>query len=54
MAMTTMTAVKSRLVTVLKADSNLSGIQITYGDAGEAQRKECIYLGVFSTNQHSH
>lgn len=53
MAMTTMTAVKSRLVTVLKADSNLSGIQITYGDAGEAQRKECIYLGDITTNQHT-
>ena len=38
-------SVKSTLLTKLKADSDLSGIQITYGDPGQAGRRECIFIG---------
>ena len=45
MASTTIYSVKSTLLTKLKADSDLSGIQITYGDPGQAARREFIFIG---------
>ena len=45
MASTTIYSVKSTLLTKLKAESDLSGIQITYGDPGQAGRRECIFIG---------
>ena len=45
MASTTIYSVKSTLLTKLKADSDLSGIQITYGDPGGAARREFIFIG---------
>ena len=45
MASTTIYSVKSTLLTKLMADSDLSGIQITYGDPGQAARREFIFIG---------
>ena len=45
MASTTIYSVKSTLLTKLKAESDLSGIQITYGDPGQAARREFIFIG---------
>ena len=45
MASTTIYSVKSTLLTKLKADSDLSGIQITYGDPGGAARREHVFIG---------
>jgi len=45
MASTTIYSVKSTLLTKLKAESDLSGIQITYGDPGGAARREFIFIG---------
>ena len=45
MASTTIYSVKSTLLTKLKADSDLSGIQITYGDPGQAARREFVFIG---------
>ena len=45
MASTTIYSVKSTLLTKLKAESDLSGIQITYGDPGGAARREHIFIG---------
>ena len=45
MASTTIYEVKAALLTKLKADSDLSGIQITYGDPGQAARREFIFIG---------
>ncbi len=48
--MTTMASAKSALLTQLKAESGLSGIQVTYGEAGGAQRRECVFIGDISSN----
>ncbi len=45
MASTTIYSVKSTLLTKLKAESDLSGIQIAYGDPGQAARREFIFIG---------
>ena len=45
MASTTIYSVKSTLLTKLQAESDLSGIQITYGDPGGAARREFIFIG---------
>ena len=45
MASTTIYSVKSTLRTKLQAESDLSGIQITYGDPGGAARREFIFIG---------
>jgi len=45
MASTTIYSVKSTLLTKLKAESDLSGIQITYGDPGQAARREFVFIG---------
>ena len=45
MASTTIYEVKAALLTKLKAESDLSGIQITYGDPGGAARREHIFIG---------
>ena len=45
MASTTIYEVKAALLTKLKAESDLSGIQITYGDPGQAGRREFIFIG---------
>ena len=45
MASTTIYSVKSTRLTKLKAESDLSGIQITYGDPGQAARREFIFIG---------
>ena len=45
MASTTIYSVKSTLLTKLQAESDLSGIQVTYGDPGGAARREFIFIG---------
>ena len=45
MASTTIYEVKAALLTKLKAASDLSGIQITYGDPGGAARRAHIFIG---------
>ncbi len=45
MASTTIYSVKSTLLTKLKAESDLSGIQIAYGDPGQEARREFIFIG---------
>ena len=45
MASTTIYSVKSTLLTKLQAESDLSGIQVTYGDPGGAARRECVFIG---------
>ena len=45
MASTTIYEVKAALLTKLKAESDLSGIQITYGDPGGAALREHIFIG---------
>ena len=45
MASTTIYEVKAALLTKLKAESDLSGIQITYGDPGQAARREFVFIG---------
>ena len=52
MAGSTMYAVKAQLLTLLQANSTLSGIQCAYGDPGEAMRRECLYLGDVVSNTH--
>ena len=50
MAGSTMYAVKAQLLTLLQANSTLSSIQVSYGDPGEAMRRESIYLGDIISN----
>ena len=50
MAGSTMYAVKAQLLTLLKANSTLSSIQVSYGDPGEAMRRESVYLGDIISN----
>ena len=45
MASTTIYSVKSTLLTKLQADATLSAIQVTYGDPGQAARREFIFIG---------
>jgi len=52
MASTTMYEVKAALLTKLQADSTLSSIQTTYGDSGEAMRRESIFMGDITANSH--
>ena len=53
MAGSTMYAVKAQLLTLLQADSTLSSIQVSYGDPGEAMRRESIYLGDIISDSHT-
>ena len=53
MAGSTMYAVKAQLLTLLQADSTLSSIQVTYGDPGEAMRRESIFMGDVNSNLHT-
>jgi len=48
--MTTMAATKAALLTQLQSEAALSGVQVTFGDPGEAARRECIFLGDITTN----
>ena len=50
MAGSTMYAVKAKLLTLLAANSTLSTIQTSYGDPGEAMRRESIFLGDVNSN----
>ena len=50
MAGSTMYAAKAQLLTLLLANSTLSNVQCTYGDPGEAQRRESIFLGDVTSN----
>ena len=45
MASTTIYEVKAALLTKLQADATLSAIQVTYGDPGQAARREFIFIG---------
>jgi hypothetical protein len=53
MAGSTIYAVKSKLLTLLKANSTLSTIQCSYGDPGEAMRRESIFLGEVISDSHT-
>ena len=53
MAGSTMYAVKAQLLTLLQADSTLSAIQCSYGDPGEAMRRESIFMGDVNSNLHT-
>ena len=53
MAGSTMYAVKAQLLTLLAADSTLSSIQTSYGDPGEAMRRESIFMGDVNSNVHT-
>ena len=53
MAGSTMYAVKAQLLTLLQANSTLSSIQVSYGDPGEAMRRESIFLGDVTSNTHT-
>ena len=53
MAGSTMYAVKAQLLTLLEANSTLSAIQCSYGDPGEAMRRESIYLGDIISDSHT-
>ena len=53
MAGSTMYAVKAQLLTLLAADSTLSSIQTSYGDPGEAMRRESIFMGDVNSNAHT-
>ena len=50
MAGSTMYAVKAKLLTLLAANSTLSAIQTSYGDPGEAMRRESIFMGDVNSN----
>ncbi len=50
MAGSTMYAAKAQLLTLLQANSTLSGVQVCYGDPGEAMRRESIILGDITAN----
>ena len=50
MAGSTMYEVKAALLTQLQADSTLSNIQVTYGDPGEAMRRESVFFGDITSN----
>ena len=52
MAGTIMASFKAQLLTELQAHSTLSSIQVTYADPGGAARRECVFLGDISNNQH--
>ena len=45
MASTTISEVKAALLTKLQADATLSAIQVTYGDPGQAARREFVFIG---------
>ena len=45
MASTTIYEVKAALLTKLQADATLSAIQVTYGDPGQAARREFVFIG---------
>ena len=53
MAGSTMYAVKAQLLTLLAANSTLSTIQVSYGDPGEAMRRESIFMGDVNSNVHT-
>ena len=53
MAGSTMYAVKAQVLTLLAADSTLSSIQVTYGDPGEARRRESIFMGDVNSTLHT-
>lgn len=53
MAGSTIYAVKSKLLTLLKANSTLSTIQCSYGDPGEGMRRESIFLGEVISDSHT-
>ena len=53
MAGSTMYAVKAQLLTLLAANSTLSTIQVSYGDPGEAMRRESIFMGDVDSNVHT-
>ena len=53
MAGSTMYAVKAKLLTLLQANATLSSIQVTYGDPGEAMRRESIFMGDVDSNVHT-
>ena len=53
MAGSTMYAVKAQLLTLLEANSTLSAIQCSYGDPGEAMRRESIFMGDVNSNVHT-
>ena len=48
-----MYAVKAQLLTLLAANATLSSIQVSYGDPGEAMRRESIYLGDIISDSHT-
>mgnify|MGYP003657971435 FL=1 len=52
MAGTIMGTFKAQLLTKLQANDTLSDIQVTYGDPGGAARRECVFLGDITNNQH--
>ena len=52
MAGTIMGTFKSQLLTKLQANGTLSSLQVTYGDPGGAARRECVFLGDITNNQH--
>ena len=52
MAGTIMASFKAQLLTELQAHSTLSSIQVAYADPGGAARRECVFLGDISNNQH--
>ena len=53
MAGSTKYAVKAKLLTLLQANATLSSIQVTYGDPGEAMRRESIFMGDVDSNVHT-
>jgi len=53
MAGSTMYAVKAKLLTLLQANSTLSAIQVSFGDPGEAMRRESIFMGDVRSNVHT-
>ena len=53
MAGSTMYAVKAKLLTLLQANATLASIQVTYGDPGEAMRRESIFMGDVDSNVHT-
>ena len=48
-----MYAAKAQLLTLLQANSTLSSIQVTFGDPGEAGRRESIFFGDINSNSQS-
>ena len=53
MAGSTMYAVKAALLPLLVSNSTLSSVQVTYGDPGEGQRRESIFMGDVNSNVHT-